>query len=277
MAEEDILHYMHEICEGLQYLHEQNVIHRDLKPQNILLGAEGTVKIGDFGISREMGASHMAYTQCGTPHYMSFEMLNKEPYDEMTDMYSLGVILLQMMTGKSMMLSVELSKNPKLFQEIERSLTKDATYTSDLVRLAEKLTSVNPRERPTAAETQKIIKRIVSRKNRQPGEYQNDKLVEWEWLTNEMKLSVFKFLDISDIYQIMQTNRSLYELCENDWWRLLCTSTKIGDEIMQRITCIEKEVEVHSLYLMTLHRRPLVLLLVVQVEDYPMLPIRLVS
>lgn len=65
---------MHEICEGLQYLHEQNVIHRDLKPQNILLGAEGTIKIGDFGISREMGASHMAYTQCGTPHYMSFEV-----------------------------------------------------------------------------------------------------------------------------------------------------------------------------------------------------------
>ncbi len=125
MAEEDILHYMHEIGEGLQYLHEQNVIHRDLKPQNILLGAEGTVKIGDFGISREMGASHMAYTQCGTPHYMSFEMLNKEPYDEMTDMYSLGVILLQMMTGMFMfdLLTIHRKINDAFCRVIKKSKT----------------------------------------------------------------------------------------------------------------------------------------------------------
>jgi serine/threonine protein kinase len=230
MDEDSILFVMHEICEGLQYLHEHNVIHRDLKPQNILLGAEGTIKIGDFGISREMGASHMAFTQCGTPHFMSFEMLNKEPYDEMTDMYSLGVILLQMMTGKSMMLSVELSKNPKLFQDFERSLTKD--YSADLVRLAEKLTSVNPRQRPTAAETQQIIKKI-QKKKRLPRDDHHFNLKEWEYLSNNLKLHVFKFLEVSDIYQIMLTCKSLYELCENEWWKMLCLNTKIGEEIMQ--------------------------------------------
>ena len=61
------------------------------KPQNILIAADGTLKIGDFGISREIGTHSMANTQCGTIQYMSYEMLNKEPYDQSTDMYSFGV------------------------------------------------------------------------------------------------------------------------------------------------------------------------------------------
>lgn len=157
-------------------------------------------------------------------------MLNKEPYDEMTDMYSLGVILLQMMTGKSMMLSVELSKNPKLFQDFERLLTKD--YSTDLVRLAERLTSVNPRERPTAAETQQIIKRI-QKKKKLPRDESHYSLKEWEYLTDHLKLQVMRYLEVSDIYHMMLSCKNLYDLCENEWWKMLCLNSKIGEEIMQ--------------------------------------------
>jgi hypothetical protein len=139
-----------------------------------------------------------------------------------------------------MMLSVELSKNPKLFQDIERQLTKD--YSSDLVRLAEKLTSVNPRERPTAAETQKIIKRIQTRKKRLPGEMSPDvKLKEWELLTPEIQSMALRYLDVTDIYQVMLSSRYLYELCEKDWWKYFCITTKIGEEIMQSTNHMVRE------------------------------------
>lgn len=123
IQEDLVIKFMCDICEGLQYLHEKSIIHRDLKPKNIFISEEGDLKIGDFGISKELGNSHLANTKCGSPHYMSWEMLDEKSYDEKTDMYSVGVILLQLMTGKSMMISVELSKDSNLFDKLEKELS----------------------------------------------------------------------------------------------------------------------------------------------------------
>ncbi len=91
-----------QICEGLVEAHHLGVIHRDLKPQNIMIDSEGNTRIMDFGIARFLEGEGVT-TQgvlIGTPDYMSPEQAEMEGVDRRSDIYSLGVILFEMVTGK---------------------------------------------------------------------------------------------------------------------------------------------------------------------------------
>ena len=89
-----------EICLALSHAHQQDVVHRDIKPQNILLTEEGTVKVTDFGIARAMEASTMSRTGVmGTPSYMSPEQWAGGRVDGRADIYSLGIVLYELLTG----------------------------------------------------------------------------------------------------------------------------------------------------------------------------------
>lgn len=81
-----------QIVLALQHIHAQNVLHRDLKPLNIFLTRQGVVKLGDFGIARVIDNSVGAQTTIGTPHYLSPEICNSEPYGTKSDLWSLGVV-----------------------------------------------------------------------------------------------------------------------------------------------------------------------------------------
>ncbi len=90
-----------QICAGLTAAHRMGVIHRDLKPQNIMLDQEGNVRIMDFGIARSTQAKGLTATGViiGTPEYISPEQLDEIELDRRSDIYSLGVILYEMLTG----------------------------------------------------------------------------------------------------------------------------------------------------------------------------------
>lgn len=127
-----------QVCQGLAEAHEQNVIHRDLKPQNIMIHGKDGAKIMDFGISRfaEKSGVTQTGTIIGTPDYMSPEQADGAETDQRSDIYSLGVIFYEMLTGKvpfegSSALSVALKhkterpKNPvKLNPDISEDLSQ---------------------------------------------------------------------------------------------------------------------------------------------------------
>ncbi len=91
-----------QVCDGLAEAHRLGVVHRDLKPQNIMLDKEGNARIMDFGIARSLKAKGItgAGVMIGTPEYMSPEQVEVKDVDQRSDIYSLGVILYEMVTGR---------------------------------------------------------------------------------------------------------------------------------------------------------------------------------
>ena len=91
LPENDVLSYFVQIAFGLQYIHKKNILHRDLKTQNIFLTSQKLIKIGDFGISKSLSHTlDLATTAIGTPHYLSPEICRRQPYNHKSDMWSLG-------------------------------------------------------------------------------------------------------------------------------------------------------------------------------------------
>ncbi len=102
----DALKVVVQICEALQYAHEEGIVHRDIKPGNILIDKRGRVKIADFGLAKllHQGVEHYALTASqqvmGTPHYMAPEQFEHPlDVDHRADIYSLGVVFYEMLTG----------------------------------------------------------------------------------------------------------------------------------------------------------------------------------
>jgi len=97
-----VLRIMEQVCSALQFAHERNVIHRDIKPANIMLTADDTVKVTDFGTAKilQFGTVQQTAHVMGTPSYMSPEQVKGRAVDGRSDIFSLGVMLYEMLTGE---------------------------------------------------------------------------------------------------------------------------------------------------------------------------------
>ena len=137
LSPSEALRIVPQICEALQYAHNQGIVHRDIKPENILLDKQGRVKIADFGIAKILGppegANGLTATKgvVGTPHYVAPEQIEHPlRVDHRADIYSLGVVFYEMLTGelplgRFPLPSQKVQVNVCLDEVVLRSLEKD--------------------------------------------------------------------------------------------------------------------------------------------------------
>ena len=151
-TESEILDYFSQICMAIRHIHEKKIIHRDLKSGNIFLMKNGLVKLGDFGIAKGFQkTTDKAKTMVGTPYYLSPEILEGKPYDAKSDIWSLGVLLYEMMTFK---MPFNANSFPMLSVKIMRGnyIPPPTNYTKDIRELVSKCLLVEPKKRPTIQE-----------------------------------------------------------------------------------------------------------------------------
>ncbi|XP_035512061.1 serine/threonine-protein kinase 17A-like, partial [Morone saxatilis] len=154
-SEEDVKRLMRQILEGVSFLHQNNVVHLDLKPQNILLTSSsplGDIKIVDFGLSR-MVSSHQELREImGTPEYVAPEILNYEPISTATDMWSIGVLAYVMLTGISPFLGEDKQETFLNISQLNVSYTEEELQQLDPASLSfiQTLLRKQPQDRATA-------------------------------------------------------------------------------------------------------------------------------
>ena len=144
-----IINFVLDICSGLKEIHGKNLIHRDLKPDNLFITGDDSIKIGDFGISKQLKSKNeYAKTRIGTMLYMAPEIINKNKYNKKVDIWSLGCIIHELCTlnycfnGDSLLDLIEnISKSNH--ERIDQTI-----YSKDLQQLIDLLLNVNYKERP---------------------------------------------------------------------------------------------------------------------------------
>jgi serine/threonine protein kinase len=193
-----------QIIEGLRYIHKKNIIHRDIKLDNILIDTTNTVKICDFGVSRRIQRGEKIYERCGTPAYIAPEIYKKVGYTGFqSDVWSAGVTLYYMLSGNLPFKGNNIHdlENAILLGEYHK--IRDISYEAN--DIIEKMLKLNPSERITI-----------------------DEILKHPWLknvnlTNRHKLNIFTKAEkkVLSKYYIDYLNSAKSDLLENFTYRNL--------------------------------------------------------
>ncbi|XP_056001883.1 uncharacterized protein LOC125654014 [Ostrea edulis] len=154
LDEQRIVEWFRQICSALEYLHGRNVLHRDMKTQNVFLtGEEMTAKLGDLGLAKVLERpTAKAVTFCGSPYYMSPEIFACKPYDSKSDIWAMGVCVYEMAT-------LERPFDATLMQQLVFKIVHGQLppmpkerYSAQLITLIEKMMCRETDKRPSASQ-----------------------------------------------------------------------------------------------------------------------------
>lgn len=189
LKEDNAKYLFKQLIEGLDYIHTQKfVLHRDIKLDNILLDAQGQIKICDFGVSRQVKSEReRMFDQCGTPAYIAPEILNKKKGYKgfKSDMWSAGVCLYVMLFGTVPFRASTMHELHQLIRKGKYSLQGEV-LSNDAKNLIASLINVNPHKRLSAAET-----------------------LQHPWFTNNQEGAERMDYERSDLAQIIFTKKEL--------------------------------------------------------------------
>ena len=192
---EETLNISEQVASGLFYAHQRGIVHRDIKPSNIMVLGNNHAKIADFGIARMASTLTLSLTQAGmiigSPLYMSPEQIESKPLDARSDIFSLGIVLYQMLTGRVPFSGDNV--NSVMFQIVNRAPPKPSSLNSEipdmLDRIVLKCLAKNPNDRyPNANELARDLRSCMEnmlrdRSDIDPTLISNERLRRWKRLT----------------------------------------------------------------------------------------------
>ncbi len=155
-SESQVVNWFTQICLAIKHIHDRKILHRDLKSQNIFVTKEGIVKLGDFGIAKCLNMTlDKAKTIVGTPYYLSPEIVQSKPYNFKSDIWSLGVLLYEMLALK---MPFDAKSLPMLTLKIIKGNfgSIPSCFSKDVKNLVTTLMQVDSNKRPSVNDVLKL-------------------------------------------------------------------------------------------------------------------------
>jgi hypothetical protein len=185
LSPREALQVIPQICDALQYAHDEGVVHRDIKPENVLLDRKGRVKIADFGLAKILGmdADQGRLTAegqvMGTPHYMAPEQIERPlSVDHRADIYSLGVVFYEMLTGDlpigkfpppSRKISVDVRLDEVVLRSLENDPSRRYQRASEVKSELETISATAPPATPVGGAVKPAASKVTERQLRWAG------------------------------------------------------------------------------------------------------------
>ncbi|KAM8934174.1 serine/threonine-protein kinase 17B [Pelodytes ibericus] len=156
-SEKQVTRLLRQILEGVYFLHQNNIVHLDLKPQNILLSSAdplGDVKLIDFGLSKKLNGTNELREIMGTIEYIAPEVLNYEPITTSTDIWSIGVICYMLLTCESPFLGSDVQETYLNISQLNVDFSEDSfnSVSEEAIDFLKSTLVINPKHRATASE-----------------------------------------------------------------------------------------------------------------------------